>query len=144
MVCLVQNAAGRKVADVQLKFLSRNVVCPNDHPCVSLHLLIEPRKRKTSFVADLLAFDMKNLWVDERVLLRRAIFVRNVHHKDPLRNSYLRSSKPNASGLIHRGEHLIDQFLKFLSKTLLGHRFRDRKQNGVRIVNDLQVQHKTE
>lgn len=144
MVRLVKHASGRKVFHVQFEFLSSDIIRSNYHPRVAFDLLIKSRKRKAALVTNLLALNVNYLRIDERVLLRRSALVRNVHHKDPFRDPNLRSGKPNSTCLIHRREHLIDQFFKFLSEALFGHRFRDRKQHRVRIMNDLHVRHKRE
>ena len=80
MIRLVQDASRRKICHVKLKLFAFYVARPRDDSHFPLHGLKQSRKRKTTLVADLLAFDMDDLGVDENVpLMPMSSFSRFCH-----------------------------------------------------------------
>src|SRR6185503_16375864 len=101
MVGLVQHTTSSQIFEIKLDFLALHILGPHDHTHLPLDRLKKSRKRETTFLADLFAFNVDDLRIDERELARFALFVGNIHDKQTAGVEYLRRSEADASGIVH-------------------------------------------
>src|SRR5437016_12722881 len=135
VIRLVQHAARRQFSSVQFKFFSVNIVRPHNCSQVSFDAKEDARKRKTAFVAILLAFLGYDFRIDHDNALRRIFAAGTIHHEQALRHADLDSRESDARRRVHSFEHVIDELFQVAIK--FGDGIRRGLENRIRPGNKL-------
>src|SRR5262249_39953932 len=110
VVVFMQHAARRHAVDLESEFLAVEVDCRNGDDLRTFDLEIDSGEAQTAFLADDLAFDLNDLGVDADDAVFGLFARADVHHEEFFRERDLRPGQADALGLVHRFEHVADEF----------------------------------
>src|SRR6266850_3878145 len=116
VVGLVEHAASGKFFVVKLKLVSVDVMRPHYCAQATLNRSEDPRKRKTTFLAVLLAFNVYHIRVNHHDALVGVLATRAVHYEQTPGYPDLDRSQPDTGRRVHRLKHIADELLQIVTK----------------------------
>lgn len=114
---------------------------PHRHLCRTLHIRVLLRDGKTPFLVGGHFFGYPSdlgINQDHRTWLR-VFLLDAVHHKDSIKDTQLRRSKPDTRRIVHRFQHVFGQFARFFGHAR--NRFGGGLEPRVRMDEDLSKAH---
>src|SRR5215475_9340690 len=110
VVGFMKYAARGEAADLESEFLAVDVDCRDGDDLRPFDLEIDSGEAQAAFLADDLAFGLDDLRVDADDAVFGIFAGADVHHEEFLRERDLRPGQTDALGLVHRFEHVLDEF----------------------------------
>src|SRR3954453_14639103 len=112
MIGFVKEGASQEILTCHFEFLAFGVLRADSHPLPAANLLAETWNAQATLLADLLAFHVKDFWIDQDELVVRVLAVRDVDDGNFPGHADLRRRQTDAFGRVHRLKHVREELVE--------------------------------